>query len=228
MDRLASCYFCGTADVSLDEYPVVPDELAVDVDSQRTVVLCPSCRGKLEQVLETVVDAVDHSQTTFETGEATDVSETDTALLRDVDADLKRETDAAASDPVESESAFAPLDADDEKTVVEAGSDEPESVATAEESGGTDGDASESGSDGGQVADRSDAESDETDRPFETREYNKVVKLMQNRPFPIDKSEILVVARNAYDIDETTCRAIIDALIDRGVIDEQEGEIVRP
>ncbi|MFC7028724.1 hypothetical protein ACFQH8_17490 [Halomicroarcula sp. GCM10025710] len=45
MDRLSSCYFCGVAhDESLSEYPVVPKQLHPSEDTQRTAVLCSTCR----------------------------------------------------------------------------------------------------------------------------------------------------------------------------------------
>lgn len=58
MVDLSSCYFCGAAmDVSLREYPVVPDALAPTADQQETVVLCGTCQRKLARVLDPIVDA---------------------------------------------------------------------------------------------------------------------------------------------------------------------------
>ncbi|MFB6140117.1 MAG: hypothetical protein ABEJ26_06755 [Halosimplex sp.] len=58
MDRLSSCYFCGAAlDATLEEHPVVPSEIRPDADDRKTVVLCRTCRRKLDAVLDTVVDA---------------------------------------------------------------------------------------------------------------------------------------------------------------------------
>ena len=60
MDRLSSCYFCGDAlDASLDEYPVVPASIAPGPGDRRSIVLCQSCKRKLDPVVEAVVDAVD-------------------------------------------------------------------------------------------------------------------------------------------------------------------------
>ena len=60
MDRLSSCYFCGDAlDASLDEYPVVPASIAPGPRDRRSIVLCQSCKRKLDPVVEAVVDAVD-------------------------------------------------------------------------------------------------------------------------------------------------------------------------
>lgn len=62
---------------------------------------------------------------------------------------------------------------------------------------------------------------------FERGEYNKVVKLLQNREFPVEIEEITVVARSAYEIDRNTTHTILDVLIDRGVLEDRGDELVR-
>lgn len=57
-------------------------------------------------------------------------------------------------------------------------------------------------------------------------EYSKVMRLLQNRPFPGDRGEIREVAVNAYDIDPEQFDAITEAAIERGLIGEEDGQFV--
>jgi hypothetical protein len=59
-------------------------------------------------------------------------------------------------------------------------------------------------------------------------EYNKVMRLLQNREFPVDRPEIQTVAANAYGLAEHECAEVIDLAIDRGLIAERNGQLVRP
>jgi hypothetical protein len=59
-------------------------------------------------------------------------------------------------------------------------------------------------------------------------EYNKVMRLLQNREFPVDRAEIETVAANAYGLAESDCAAVIDLAIDRGLLREEGGQLRRP
>jgi hypothetical protein len=59
-------------------------------------------------------------------------------------------------------------------------------------------------------------------------EYNKVMRLLQNRQFPVDREEIEIVAANAYDLSRRECAQVIDLAVDRGLIDESGDRLVRP
>lgn len=54
----------------------------------------------------------------------------------------------------------------------------------------------------------------------DTGTYNRVVRLLQNREFPVATADIREVAVSAYDIDPADFRAAIDAAVDRGVLVE--------
>jgi len=90
------------------------------------------------------------------------------------------------------------------------------------DSGGDDGD-------GTLLAD--DAESTQTDGdgPTLTKlEYNKVMRLLKNREFPVDRSEIREVATSAYQIDPAEFDAVIDAAIERDLLAVENGQFVDP
>jgi hypothetical protein len=58
--------------------------------------------------------------------------------------------------------------------------------------------------------------------------YNKVVRLLQNRDFPIERSEIEGVAAGAYDVDIEECSAVIDAAIEKGLVAQEGSHLVDP
>jgi hypothetical protein len=299
MEQLTSCYFCGDAvDAAVEEYPLVRSGAFPEVDTDRRIYLCPSCRRKLTQVIEHVIEAA------FEDGEAEDALAAD--RLRDVemtatevqsvgeDEDPLTATaaDPAAASDTESDTADDGASTD-EKAAAEAttdppaaddaGADEPADEAVPEdgsaddtasetEDGGTDTETpfetaaadseasaeaeSEDGADeetptgdGADAATRaagagdsgaaqsgrqetdgastSDDDTDERERQYTKAEFNKVVRLLQNREFPVEIDELVVVAGSAYEIDEPTCHAIIDALIERDVVADNGEELVR-
>ena len=57
-------------------------------------------------------------------------------------------------------------------------------------------------------------------------EYNKVMRLLQNRDFPVERAEIHDVATSAYQISDREFDAIIDAAIQRGLLGEENGQLV--
>jgi hypothetical protein len=83
------------------------------------------------------------------------------------------------------------------------------------------------GSDGGGGDDGSDDGG--ADGPEVPREaYNKVVRLLQNREFPVQRGDVLAVATNAYDLRRRDCEAAIDALVERGIVDAEGDRLLRP
>jgi len=59
--------------------------------------------------------------------------------------------------------------------------------------------------------------------------FNKVIRLLQNREFPVDREQFVVVASNAYNLRRSECDKVIDVAIDRGILreDEESGELRR-
>jgi len=111
-----------------------------------------------------------------------------------------------------------------------------ESSAGSPEDGGDDkpghGDPADStgGAESGEVSDRADDGSRDTGagQSITALEYNKVMRLLQNREFPVDRAEIETVAASAYELAQSDCSSVIDLAIDRGLIDEKGGELIRP
>jgi len=58
--------------------------------------------------------------------------------------------------------------------------------------------------------------------------YNRVVRLLQNREFPVERDEIATVAMNAYDIPPEDFDAVIQTAVNRGVLAEQGQYLEKP
>jgi ribosome-binding protein aMBF1 (putative translation factor) len=66
------------------------------------------------------------------------------------------------------------------------------------------------------------------DQDVSALEYNKVMRMLKNRDFPVDRDEFVAVAANAYQVSYTDCDRVIDAAIDQGLLEEADGRLVRP
>ncbi|MFB6200934.1 MAG: hypothetical protein ABEI98_02880 [Halorhabdus sp.] len=80
--------------------------------------------------------------------------------------------------------------------------------------------------DPGATAERREKVGESQDRAFSTSSYNKVVRLLQNREFPVEADEIVTVAGSAYGIGHREANEVLDALVERGVLD-RDGDRLR-
>jgi hypothetical protein len=256
MNQLSSCYFCGGAlDVSLSEYPIIPKSLDPEAEKQGTVVLCSTCREKLATIVEPAVEAakadaretaetagdagtteppglLDESETPTTGGRTTDEPTTDEPTTTDSvvepadDGSLLGDDSASAAGQEQSAQSAETADAaaESDSTNVAAADTTDRQMAEPTASSGsaakTESGDTERGSD-------SDDNDSSDDGPSLTKlEYNKVMRLLQNREMPVDRAEIREVAVNAYDIDGEQFDAIIDAAVDRGLIGQANGQLV--
>ncbi|WP_367176479.1 hypothetical protein [Haloarcula rubripromontorii] len=240
MDQLSSCYFCGGAlDVSLSEYPVIPKSLDPGTEQQGTVVLCSTCREKLATIVEPAVEAAkaDARETADPAGDA---EAAEPPGLLDESGTQTTGEQATTDGVVEPTDDGSLLGADSASSAgQEQSSQSAETAAAATESDATD--TVPPNSTDTQTAES--AESDDTpattetgdtdrgadsdDSPSLTKlEYNKVMRLLQNREMPVDRAEIREVAVNAYDIDGEQFDAIIDAAVERDLIGQDKGRLV--
>ncbi|WP_424018063.1 hypothetical protein ACOZ4N_19660 [Halorientalis pallida] len=79
-------------------------------------------------------------------------------------------------------------------------------------------------------ADDAETAESESDKPsiLSTPAAQKIIKLLQNREFPVEREEIEVVASNAYEIPQQDCDDVIEALVSEGYVGERKGKLVRP
>jgi len=50
--------------------------------------------------------------------------------------------------------------------------------------------------------------------------YHKVLRLLQNREFPMERADLTALVTGAYDISEPQCERILETAIERGVLVE--------
>jgi hypothetical protein len=67
----------------------------------------------------------------------------------------------------------------------------------------------------------------DVERP-DTQTYNRVIRLLQNREFPLNRSEFSEVATSAYDVSPGECARVIDYAIQRGELREDRGMLKKP
>ena len=58
--------------------------------------------------------------------------------------------------------------------------------------------------------------------------YNKTLRLLQNREFPVERHEIEEVAASAYQLDPQDVSDAIDAMIQKGLLVQEGAQLVRP
>ncbi len=191
------------------------------------------------------VDPIEKAAEAAESGEAAESADADgggdedetpladvEANLVDIDEEPLAEGDeAGSSDPLAESGDDA--DADESE-----GREDQETVRVRHETG-DDGGSGETDSDGTESTDTGDeaeseaeagdgGESEEARTTVSALEYNKVMRLLQNREFPVDREGFERVAANAYELAEHECAEVIDLAIDRGLVAERDGQLVRP
>lgn len=246
MDQLASCYFCGGAlDVSLSEYPVVPRDLRADGDENKTVVLCGTCRKKLGKIVENVVAAASEPAagrsfegTGFEPDERSETVTADPLFDERNDEPMTNDRGDTGGPAAPTAGDEAGPESDDSATQSEPATAASEATPKTESANQSDQPPAEPGATAGSTADTSEAESDERQRdkagsnddgPTMTRlEYNKVMRLLKNREFPVDRMEIRDVATSAYQISPEEFDAVVEAAIERDLLAEEDGQFVDP
>ncbi len=154
-------------------------------------------------------------------------------------------TEAAAGEESSAETAGTPHDADPEiGTDTDSTETDAERPTAAADSGNADGTEATTGGGRDTAADSTEADaataSDTTDerggtdpdrevtKTVSALEYNKVMRLLQNREFPVDRAEIEAVAASAYELSESECAAVIDMAVDRGLVVERDEQLVQP
>ena len=206
MRAVHSCDFCG--DDAVGTYEVVPDELASRTD-QRRVALCSHCYETLETVLEPFLDggaseSVSDDETEPPAESAASEDSTTTATTAAVDADARAEGIAIGrSEADENESdEDDPLAASDAILNGQSASEEP-----------------------AEPAEPTDDEPAPSETPTEPDQFRKVMRLLNNRQFPVDRAEFAELAAGAYELDDDHVAEIIDYADERGVVVDDAGTL---
>jgi hypothetical protein len=214
MRALQSCDFCD--DDAVGTFEVVPDDLVVTDADQRRVALCDHCRSTLEGVLEPFLDrdgAVADEQVDGE--RVTDVEN----YIHDDDDTTRTPTTAAVDANARAEGiAIGRADeSGDTENVESAGNVSAERDAD-------ENDVDPLTADDGAAVGTDDA--DETaDVGDEPDQFRKVMRLLSNREFPVDRAEFAELTAGAYGMEDDHVARIIDHAVERRVIVDDAGTL---
>ncbi|MFC6827163.1 hypothetical protein [Halopelagius fulvigenes] len=231
MRQLRSCDFCG-ADAD-GVYEVLPPELSPAEGEQRRVVLCGDCSSTLEAVLEPLLDrlGVESGGGGGEDGtvgsgdgdgrdETTDSLGSNSPMVagRDTDDQLSAEaSDDSPSEPAATADAASDDATADAETAGIADATDEEAGESLQAAGGDD--AGERGATG------TDEGEDTSSADEEPPQFRKVMRLLNNREFPVERAEVEELAAGAYDLDDDHVRDIIDYAVERGVLADDGGTL---
>lgn len=230
--RELDCDFCGGT--AAGAYEVLPDELDPGPDEQVRVVLCGGCRETLDGVLAPLLDRLDARDDggvdpAFADASAGHAPPEPSATESGIDGgDDGRDLadDAAGHAPPSDEEADADADSDDDKGAAgdTAGDGDDDTVVdtTADADAVDAADAADAASAG---------EATDTGAATATRRepdgFRKVMRFLNNREFPVDRAEVSEFAAGAYDMEDDEVAAIFDYAVERGVLAEENGKLVK-
>lgn len=253
MRELRTCDFCGGD--AAGTFEILPPELEPTEAEQRRVVLCSACKPTLEELLEPLLtragtdDPTTASTATSSTeAKATAATEHGPVATSDAGSTTRQERETTT------ESGHATGEDNRTDTAGTGGSDDETDASTAElESPHQDGitfDGFES-SDAVDATDDEavDTESDSTDDPPADSSdktpadsqpsqqsksarkpptaYGKVIRLLQNREFPMKRTAVENLAAGAYDLQSDEVEAIVDHALETGEFVESGGKLRR-
>jgi hypothetical protein len=155
-----------------------------------------------------------------DSGEQSDGKDTDT-LDEATDSGILTEDDE--TEPSQEEIAFTDESGDEPATTEPAELDEQPGIEEGDEP-------TVSAEPDRDEPNRADTEESDGERrqSISALEYNKVMRLLQNREFPVDRMELMAVAANTYDLSESDCAEVLEMAIDRGLLARDGNKLVKP
>ena len=225
--RELDCDFCGGT--AAGAYEVLPADLDPALDEQVRVVLCGSCRETLDAVLAPLLDRLGIDGTsdpgparaTDAAGHASPTVDGDVAGdgADETDDDPSLAIDAAGHSPPPEEPDGSTVN--DERTVADvdhAAADDDTADAADDPTG--DHKAAATTVDDGPDATEATAREEPAD-------FRKVMRFLNNREFPVARAEVAEFAAGAYDLENEDVREIFDYAIERGILAEENGQLMK-
>ncbi|WP_338739638.1 hypothetical protein [Haloplanus salilacus] len=203
MPQLRSCYFCGAVGDSLREYDLAPDDTVSE--GSHSAVLCSTCHEKLRRVLEPLTDASSSEGSGGTVGEPSSTQP------------ITFGADGASSGRGDETEAGLPTDRNGSDDAGEDGESTDDAGRGAEAGDDTDATGDERA---GESADLGAGDSTAEEEPDVPEAYYKVLRLLQNREFPMERAELTTLVTAAYEVSEPQCERILETAIDRGVLVE--------
>jgi hypothetical protein len=197
MADLQSCYFCGTPD-DVQEYAVTPPRFTPDGEAPHSAVLCGQCKTKLLQVIEPLTDRLDDGAGGTTSGAST--------------------PSAGASPSDGGETAVTPDTTE---------GPDPEPTATGGDGGGSLSDIVDGGTDDEQPGASSGVAGGQPDGPTTPPNYRRAMRMLSNREFPLDRTEVESMLGGAYDLERHEIEAVLHHATETGELREENGQFYR-
>ena len=222
--RELDCDFCGAAAAGTYEVgPAPPDRSPSD---RRRLVLCADCRATLADAIRPLLDRL-------ATAEGDDPVEPGGTVGNETPAEGGHRD--GTTDPLGGEPAG--------RTVSDSeGGDGVTTTDRGDTQTGDTGPRTDERVEGDDPTLETDGQTDETTTTDETErddtgetepptdeppQFRKVVRLLNNRSFPVERGEFVELAASAYDLEESTVTESLAYAVDRGVLAVEDGQIVR-
>ncbi|ELZ88212.1 hypothetical protein C453_02042 [Haloferax elongans ATCC BAA-1513] len=231
MHELRTCDFCGADAVGVFE--MLPPAFT-PADDQRRIVLCESCRETLTDAVKPLLDRLDADASVDVADDAP--AETGANVTTDTGPEGSV-GDASATEAVGAEPEPSPSTPDDYDAVDasedgdrngdgDGNGDEDEATETEDSTDGETTEADPADSTDEDVLAEDPGETDAEDIGPEPPNFRKVIRILQNREFPVERTEVEALASGAYDLDDEEVADIFDYAIKRGLL-EEDGRMLR-
>ena len=213
--RELDCDFCGGT--AAGAYEILPAELDPSPDEQVRIVLCDSCRETLNDVLAPLLDRIGSG----------DASAPGPSFAADAAGHSSPVVEAGGGggggiDETGDDPAVA-IDAAGHASPPEHSGPEPDTTDAVDAAdAAADADAADDPAGDGPADSADDADAAE-----EPPNFRKVMRFLNNREFPVDRAEVAEFAAGAYDLEDREVRDIFDYAIERGILDEENGMLVK-
>ena len=223
----------GSEQVQLPSAADAADEAGTDDDNQTTAETATQPEVTFSSA---ATDERPNEEASADDGSPTAVESTSDAAA-DFDADSAVESDTeneSSGDDVETVGESEETDAaheeeTGEREAVDAAADTDGHDAVPDDAEATDGPAETAETaDVEAEAENATAPDGDDDFPAELeRVYHKLLRFLRNREFPIPRGEAEAVAQSAYDLTEREASQVLQRAVDKGVLEERDGELHR-
>ncbi|AGB17696.1 hypothetical protein Halru_3130 [Halovivax ruber XH-70] len=239
MRQLRTCDFCG--DDAVGTFEIVPPELHPTEAEQRRVVLCGDCQPTLEELLEPLLaragaaptgetgseasgdDAQSNGQADQQASERDDQPETRPLSTRDTDDTTSRGTPGIETDAAGDEAGDVVTPSASERSTGDEGVAIQPGDKTADD---TNPSATGTANASDDASTATAAQADTSNTPSAPKAYGKVLRLLQNREFPMARADVEALAAGAYDLEDHQAEAVVDHAVEQGDLVE-DGRNVR-
>jgi cobalamin biosynthesis protein CobT len=215
--RELDCDFCGAQ--AAGAYEVGPEPPDRSPTQRRRLVLCEDCRVTLTDAIEPLRERLATAESDGDSSATTTTDSATSSAAGTDSATEKSDESTGADDSGESDPLSGPDRAARNGASPAASSTESDDTAT------TDSDDTAT-TDSDDAAGSSQSDSSET-HSEEPPEFRRVMRLLNNRTFPVDRTEFTELATGAYDLDEREVDRIVEYAVERGVLAVESGQLTR-